>query len=543
MIRRRSRRRRRRGDDCPTIARCASSSPTTTATSRPASPRSSSACEGLGELDVVAPEQNASGTSNSLTLQSRPLGLQRRQRLPLHQRHAVRLRPPRALGPARAPARPGRLRHQQRRQHGRRHALLGHRRRGDGRLSCSAFRRSRSRRWRRAGRISTPPARVARERHRAGAARAAGDRRPGCSTSTSRTAPMPTAAAPRHPPRPPPCQRAGDPPDQPARRHDVLDRPAPATRARPAPGTDFHATAQRRGLDHAAAGRPHRPRHAAGLARLGRQGRRMTATAGASKFPLRSTASAGAARRRRARRPCCGRSAPLPHAHADAARRDRPSASASTRPTCARAWSQRLRAEGIADAARARRDRRRAAPSLRRQRRWSTQAYEDTSLPIGHRPDDLQAVGRGAHDRAAVRRRAMRAPRGDLGACSRSAPAAATRPRCWRSWRSGCLDRAAASRCTTRRASCSRRCAPRNLRLVFGDGMLGHPPGAPYDSIIAAAGGDDDARRPGSTSSPSAAAWSRRCSSRGGGQVLVVVDRRARWLRPAAFTRRCTSSP
>jgi 5'-nucleotidase len=30
------------------------------------------ACEGLGELDVVAPEQNASGTSNSLTL-SRPL--------------------------------------------------------------------------------------------------------------------------------------------------------------------------------------------------------------------------------------------------------------------------------------------------------------------------------------------------------------------------------------------------------------------------------------------------------------------------------------
>ena len=27
------------------------------------------------------------------------------------------------------------------------------------------------------------------------------------------------------------------------------------------------------------------------------------------------------------------------------------------------------------------------------------------------------------------------------------------------------------------------------LRLVFGDGMLGHAPGAPYDSIIAAAGG------------------------------------------------------
>jgi protein-L-isoaspartate(D-aspartate) O-methyltransferase len=29
-----------------------------------------------------------------------------------------------------------------------------------------------------------------------------------------------------------------------------------------------------------------------------------------------------------------------------------------------------------------------------------------------------------------------------------------------------------------------------NLRLVYGDGMLGHPPNAPYDGIIAAAGGD-----------------------------------------------------
>ncbi len=32
------------------------------------------ACEGLGEIDVIAPEQNASGTSNSLTL-SRPLSV------------------------------------------------------------------------------------------------------------------------------------------------------------------------------------------------------------------------------------------------------------------------------------------------------------------------------------------------------------------------------------------------------------------------------------------------------------------------------------
>ena len=31
---------------------------------------------------------------------------------------------------------------------------------------------------------------------------------------------------------------------------------------------------------------------------------------------------------------------------------------------------------------------------------------------------------------------------------------------------------------------------PGHLRLVYGDGMRGHPPNAPYDSIIAAAGGD-----------------------------------------------------
>jgi protein-L-isoaspartate(D-aspartate) O-methyltransferase len=63
------------------------------------------------------------------------------------------------------------------------------------------------------------------------------------------------------------------------------------------------------------------------------------------------------------------------------------------------------------------------------------------------------------------------------------------------------------------------------LRLVFGDGMRGHPPGAPYDSIVAAAGGDDIPR-----------AWLDQLAlggrlvapvQRGRGQVLVVVDRDA----------------
>jgi len=62
------------------------------------------------------------------------------------------------------------------------------------------------------------------------------------------------------------------------------------------------------------------------------------------------------------------------------------------------------------------------------------------------------------------------------------------------------------------------------LRLVFGDGMRGHPPGAPYDSIIAAAGGDDippawleQLAIGGRLVSP--------VEQGGGAQALVIVDR------------------
>ena len=64
-----------------------------------------------------------------------------------------------------------------------------------------------------------------------------------------------------------------------------------------------------------------------------------------------------------------------------------------------------------------------------------------------------------------------------------------------------------------------------DLRLVFGDGMLGHAPRAPYHSIIAAAGGDQ-----------LPAAWLEQLAVGGrlvaplqsgsaGGQRLVIVDR------------------
>jgi protein-L-isoaspartate(D-aspartate) O-methyltransferase len=66
---------------------------------------------------------------------------------------------------------------------------------------------------------------------------------------------------------------------------------------------------------------------------------------------------------------------------------------------------------------------------------------------------------------------------------------------------------------------------PANLRLVYGDGMRGHQPNAPYDSIIAAAGGDelpqpwlDQLAVGGRLVSPIRQAGTNR-------QVLMVVDR------------------
>jgi protein-L-isoaspartate(D-aspartate) O-methyltransferase len=64
-----------------------------------------------------------------------------------------------------------------------------------------------------------------------------------------------------------------------------------------------------------------------------------------------------------------------------------------------------------------------------------------------------------------------------------------------------------------------------DVRLVFGDGRVGHAPNAPYDAILSAAGGDDLPQ-----------AWLEQLAVGGrlvapmvdasaGGQVLVVVDR------------------
>lgn len=66
-----------------------------------------------------------------------------------------------------------------------------------------------------------------------------------------------------------------------------------------------------------------------------------------------------------------------------------------------------------------------------------------------------------------------------------------------------------------------------DLRLVYGDGRLGHPPRAPYDSIVAAAGGEDippawldQLAVGGRLVAPVQDA------ARGGQQGLLVIDRR-----------------
>jgi protein-L-isoaspartate(D-aspartate) O-methyltransferase len=66
-----------------------------------------------------------------------------------------------------------------------------------------------------------------------------------------------------------------------------------------------------------------------------------------------------------------------------------------------------------------------------------------------------------------------------------------------------------------------------NLRLILGDGMLGHPPNAPYDGIIAAASGEQlppawlDQLAPGGR-----LVAPMQCGGPHSRQALMVVDRR-----------------
>ncbi|MDE1997599.1 MAG: protein-L-isoaspartate O-methyltransferase [Burkholderiales bacterium] len=64
-----------------------------------------------------------------------------------------------------------------------------------------------------------------------------------------------------------------------------------------------------------------------------------------------------------------------------------------------------------------------------------------------------------------------------------------------------------------------------DVRLVYGDGMVGHPPQAPYDTIIAAAGGAALPQAWLDQLAPGGRLIAPMEDERGQGQVLTVVDR------------------
>ncbi|HNG82880.1 MAG TPA: protein-L-isoaspartate(D-aspartate) O-methyltransferase [Burkholderiaceae bacterium] len=67
---------------------------------------------------------------------------------------------------------------------------------------------------------------------------------------------------------------------------------------------------------------------------------------------------------------------------------------------------------------------------------------------------------------------------------------------------------------------------PSHLRLVYGDGRLGHPPNAPYDGIVAAASGQDIPPAWLAQLAPGGRLVAPVLDARGGGQTLLAVDRR-----------------
>jgi protein-L-isoaspartate(D-aspartate) O-methyltransferase len=213
---------------------------------------------------------------------------------------------------------------------------------------------------------------------------------------------------------------------------------------------------------------------------------------------------------------------PLQHAAAHSARRSAPTGLGLDSAGVRERMAARLRAEGLRHeavlAAMAAVPRHRFVDAA-----LVTQAYEDTSLPIGHG----QTISK-----PSVVARMIELLMEGANAKSAGQPGRVLEIG------TGCGYQAAVLAQVSRQVFSVERVKPlhdkarallaplaiRNVRLVYGDGMLGHPPNAPYDGIIAAAGGE---------SLP--AAWTDQLAIGGrivapvrdgaDRQVLVVVDR------------------
>jgi protein-L-isoaspartate(D-aspartate) O-methyltransferase len=246
----------------------------------------------------------------------------------------------------------------------------------------------------------------------------------------------------------------------------------------------------------------------------------------AAKFPLRldrvAPAADPAGRPKTVLRP----QAPLRHAHADAAQRTAPAGVGLDSADVRRRMVERLARDGARHAG--------VLAAFAEVPRHTfvdaalvIQAYEDTSLPIGHgqtisKPSVVARMLELLMDGALARQTKSLGRVLEIG--------------------TGCGYQAALLMRLARHVVSVERLKPLHdkarellaplrldhLRLVYGDGMRGHPPNAPYDSIVAAAGGDalpqawlDQLSVGGRLVAPLREPGSER-------QVLVVVDRTER---------------
>jgi protein-L-isoaspartate(D-aspartate) O-methyltransferase len=181
---------------------------------------------------------------------------------------------------------------------------------------------------------------------------------------------------------------------------------------------------------------------------------------------------------------------PLADAAREAARRTPPTGLGLDSAAVRTRMVQRLRADGIADervlAAFAEVPRHHFVDSA-----LATQAYEDTSLPIGlgqtiSKPSVVARMLSLAADGAGAR------ARGSLGRVLEIGTGCG--------YQTALLARLGRHVVSIERlqplhekakAHLAADAAVRRIRLVWGDGRLGHGPNAPYDTIVSAAGGDD----------------------------------------------------
>ncbi|WP_077033804.1 protein-L-isoaspartate(D-aspartate) O-methyltransferase [Pelomonas sp. KK5] len=212
----------------------------------------------------------------------------------------------------------------------------------------------------------------------------------------------------------------------------------------------------------------------------------------------------------------------LREAAADAARQQSPAGLGLDSDKVRRRMVQRLQAEGLADE--------RVLQALASVPRHdfvdsalAIQAYEDTSLPIGHGQtiSKPSVVGRMI---AMLFAGSTAAASGRLGKVLEIG--------------TGCGYQAAVLALLAREVVSIERLKPLHdkaranlaalrgtrVRLVYGDGRVGHAPAAPYDSIIAAAGGDDIPPAWLAQLAPGGRLVAPMAAPGGRGQVLVVVD-------------------